>query len=197
MTSSQQSPSEQLTHTTTRIECDLFGGGLSTGTGFFFSFKIDNVTVPVIITNKHVIDNAESIKFVLNEADEKGIRLNKKHVNGTIQKEYISKRVIRHPDEDIDLCVIVITGVLENIKKNGTQLYFKFLDSSLIPNNQQWDALTPIEEIIMIGYPNGIWDSVNNLPISRKGITATHSAVDYEGKTQFVIDASVYPGSSG
>lgn len=197
MASSQQSPSEQLTHTTTRIECNLLDGGQSTGTGFFFSFKIGKITVPVIITNKHVIDNAESIKFVLNEVDEKGIRLNKKHVNAMIQKEYISKRVIRHPDEDVDLCIITINGVLNNIQKAGTQTYFKFLDSSLIPDNQQWDALTPLEEIIMIGYPNGIWDSVNNLPISRKGMTATHPSIDYEGKSQFVIDASVYPGSSG
>jgi hypothetical protein len=49
----------------------------------------------------------------------------------------------------------------------------------------------------MIGYPNGIWDSVNNLPIIRKGITATHPSIDYDGRREFLIDAACFPGSSG
>jgi hypothetical protein len=48
-----------------------------------------------------------------------------------------------------------------------------------------------------IGYPNGIYDEHNLLPIVRRGITATPPAADYEGKRQVLIDASVFPGSSG
>ena len=49
----------------------------------------------------------------------------------------------------------------------------------------------------MIGYPNGLWDKVNNMPIIRKGITATKYSLDYNGKKEFVIDAACFPGSSG
>ena len=49
----------------------------------------------------------------------------------------------------------------------------------------------------MVGYPNGIWDSKNNKPIFRKGITATDIKYDYNGKKEFVIDAACFPGSSG
>jgi len=49
----------------------------------------------------------------------------------------------------------------------------------------------------MIGYPNGIWDSVNNQPIFRKGITATHPNLDYNGNAEFMIDIACFPGSSG
>ena len=49
----------------------------------------------------------------------------------------------------------------------------------------------------MIGYPNGIWDATNNMPILRKGITATHPNIDYEGRLEFLIDAACFPGSSG
>ena len=49
----------------------------------------------------------------------------------------------------------------------------------------------------MIGYPNALWDSVNNLPIIRRGVTATPYNVDYEGKREFLIDAACFPGSSG
>lgn len=49
----------------------------------------------------------------------------------------------------------------------------------------------------MIAYSNGIWDLVNNKPIIRKGVTATHTKFDYNGKMEFMVDTACFPGSSG
>jgi hypothetical protein len=49
----------------------------------------------------------------------------------------------------------------------------------------------------MMGYPNGLWDQVNNLPIIRRGITAVHPKFDYNYKTDIVVDIASFPGSSG
>jgi hypothetical protein len=49
----------------------------------------------------------------------------------------------------------------------------------------------------MIGYPNGLWDAINNMPIIRKGTTATDPKLDYNGKKELLIDAACFPGSSG
>jgi len=54
-----------------------------------------------------------------------------------------------------------------------------------------------IEDIVFLWYPNDIGDDINNLPVTRRGITATPFAVDFCGEKQFLIDASVFPGSSG
>ena len=54
-----------------------------------------------------------------------------------------------------------------------------------------------LQEIVMVGYPNGIWDSVNNQPVFRKGITSTHPELEYNGKPEFLIDAACFNGSSG
>ena len=51
--------------------------------------------------------------------------------------------------------------------------------------------------MMMIGYPNGIWDVKNNMPIVRRGITATNPKLDYNGLPIFVIDCACFPGSSG
>jgi len=59
------------------------------------------------------------------------------------------------------------------------------------------DKIDAIEDIVFIGYPNGIWDSKNFTPIARKGTTATPLNIDYEGQKKFLIDASVFGGSSG
>jgi hypothetical protein len=49
----------------------------------------------------------------------------------------------------------------------------------------------------MVGYPNGIWDSAHNMPIFRKGTTATHPNLDWNNRPEFLIDAACFPGSSG
>ena len=55
---------EQLMHSTVRLECDQKNGDRSTGTGFFFSFTVNGGFIPVIITNKHVIENSLIGTFV-------------------------------------------------------------------------------------------------------------------------------------
>ena len=66
-----------------------------------------------------------------------------------------------------------------------------------MPDATALAKLNAVEEIMMIGYPNGLWDAKNNLPIVRRGITGTPAFVDYNDKPEFVIDAACFPGSSG
>lgn len=49
----------------------------------------------------------------------------------------------------------------------------------------------------MVGYPKGLRDRANNLPIFRRGITATHPKFNYMGKPEFLVDMACFPGSSG
>lgn len=56
---------------------------------------------------------------------------------------------------------------------------------------------SPVQDILMVGYPIGIWDEKNNLPIFRKGITSSHVNKDFQGKPEVLIDAACFPGSSG
>jgi len=57
--------------------------------------------------------------------------------------------------------------------------------------------LDAIEEVMLIGYPDGLYDPVNLTPIVRRGSTATPLQLDYGGEPAFLVDASVFPGSSG
>ena len=54
-----------------------------------------------------------------------------------------------------------------------------------------------VEDVLMIGYPNGLWDTTHNMPIIRRGTIATDIKLDYNEKKEFVIDAACFPGSSG
>ncbi len=58
-------------------------------------------------------------------------------------------------------------------------------------------SFSTVEEVLMVGYPNGLVDEINNLPIFRRGITATHPAIDFNGKPLAAVDIACFPGSSG
>ncbi|MFR3321383.1 MAG: hypothetical protein ACLTSZ_09905 [Lachnospiraceae bacterium] len=62
---------------------------------------------------------------------------------------------------------------------------------------EQIEYFAAIEDITFIGYPSGLYDSVNKLPIIRQGITATPIWNQFNGENVFLIDAGVFPGSSG
>lgn len=66
-----------------------------------------------------------------------------------------------------------------------------------IPSSDELKELDVVEDVLMVGYPSRNWDEANNQPIFRKGITATHPFLNFNGKKEFYIDAGVFSGSSG
>jgi V8-like Glu-specific endopeptidase len=189
------SASELLTHSTVRIECELQNKDTSTGTGFFYHVKNGDSLIPVIITNKHVVEGSIHGKLHLNIANSTGEILIGQHKSFTFDD--FQQYWIFHPDDDVDLCVMPIAPLINQVNTQQQQACYTSLDNRLIPSEQEVSELTAMEEIVMIGYPNGIWDSVNNAPILRRGVTATHPKLDYNGKSEFMIDAACFPGSSG
>jgi hypothetical protein len=188
--------SEQLTYSTVRIECEFPGGERGSGTGFFYRFLDDGTRhVPAIVTNKHVVVGATAGRFHLTLRDADGGPKRAGHTSYSFPN--FERLWIDHPDPDVDLAIMPIAPLLTKAEKEGRLFFFISLDGSLVPTQKDHAEFTALEEIIMIGYPNGIWDSINNLPVLRRGVTATHPSVDYEGRREFMIDAACFPGSSG
>ena len=189
-------PSEQIAHSTVRIEVETVDGKRGTGTGFFFSFANQGGThVPAIVTNKHVVENAIRGRFHLSTADSDGNPVYSGHQVFTFER--FAKRWLAHPEKDVDLCAMPIAPILERAHKEQKRIFFVQLDMSLVPTPAELAELTAMEDILMAGYPNGIWDHVNNMPVLRRGVTATHPNLDWNGNPEFMIDAACFPGSSG
>ena len=192
------SPSEQLAYSTVRIECKSADGSGGTGTGFFFTFlNTKDSSVPTIITNKHVVRDAVTGTFHLTVADGNGLPLVGANSFKSIQLDNFDKKWIPHPDPNIDLAAMPIAPLIHEARNQGIAFFYRSHDSELVATDEFSANLTAVEDILMVGYPNGIWDSYNNSPIFRTGVTATHPAWDYNGKSEFMIDAACFPGSSG
>lgn len=188
--------SERLAYSTIRIECLYNNGSTGSGTGFFYYFESNdnlNEFIPSIITNKHVVENAIEVNLVFIEADENDNPLDRKHFTVKFNLD----NCIFHNDKNVDLCAFLIGHMLNELKEYNINLFITSLAKNIIPTEKQLNDLSTLEDIIMIGYPNGLWDSINNKPIFRKGVTATHPNLDYNGKKEFVIDIACFPGSSG
>jgi len=180
---------EQILFHTIRIECDG-----STGTGFLFAFQTDDrIPIPVIVTNKHVVDYKKhnKVKFSLHQKDSSGHILTE-----AVICEWESDW-IHHPIGEIDLCCTLYEPINRAAKDKGIELFVTTCTDDMISTNEELNDMQTVNDVLMVGYPDGLFDKKHNLPIIRKGITATHPAIDYEGKSLGIIDMGCYYGSSG
>lgn len=169
----------------------------SSGTGFFYEFiHSEDTTIPVILTNKHVIEGSDSIRITLSKNEYFSSE------NKIVEKEDfllqgLQNRIVNHPNNDIDLCAVIIADMLKKFQNESVKMDIAFLNDKNLPNIKDLEELKFAEEVIMVGYPNGISDTFNNFPVFRKGITATHPAINFDGTPHFLIDMTIVPGSSG
>jgi len=197
-----QTNAEWMFFTTLKITASsVEGDPLSVGTGFLVTQKEeDGSTSTYLVTNKHVVEGSDSGTVIAS-----GSQL----VHGTLRRiPNLKKRTefllygqawswSGHPSKDIDITVMPFGGCVEHLQAGPVSLFYTAIPIHDFVDSEILEGLDAIEDVVFVGYPNGIYDKTNNLPIVRRGMTATPVEVDYEGKPIFLIDASVFPGSSG
>ncbi len=190
-----ESIAEQLFFTTVRIDTVSANGAAGSGTGFFFSYKREDINYPFVVSNKHVVMGMKEVSLTFHQRKDNkpllghGFRLN---------IEDWKDIWFGHPNPDIDIAICPFAPIEAHIKhQNKIDLFYRHIGPEIIPNDEQLAKLDAIETITFIGYPNGIWDKSNLLPVARRGTTASPLSVDFENTPRFLIDASVFGGSSG
>lgn len=180
---------EKLLFATVRLQTET-----GVGTGFIFNINTaDNKIIPVIITNKHVVNYSEKQKanFSLHK-NEGGLP-----TDDNVEIIYDAEWTF-HSDKEIDLCCTPLAPLLHQLKtQHGTEIFYIPIDETLIWSDEKLAELSVTEDILMVGYPTGLFDIKHNLPLVRSGITSSHPALDFLGKGIAVIDMACFPGSSG
>ena len=123
-----------------------------------------------LVTNKHVVEGVTQADFVIHTSSTGG---DKPDGKGTVRSQLSDW--VAHPNPKVDLCALPAGGFLNEAKE-----LFRALDPSIVPTEAQLEDFSAVEETLMVGYPNGLWDAVNNYPLIRRGITASHPAVDFD-----------------
>lgn len=188
---------EKLMFCTVRITT-VGPGGTGLGTGFLFH-KVDP-TDPTqaqvwVVTNKHVVDGATDATLHFMAAQPGG---GAPVLGQEIPVTLPAASFVGHSDPQVDVAMAPVGGLLQQLIAAGSPAYFQMVgESECATNTSLEDEFEPIEPVTFIGYPNGLYDSASLLPIVRRGHSATSLSIDYEGKPIFLVDASVFPGSSG
>lgn len=210
-------PDLQLVKTVTKIT-EVFASTESVkfATGFFFDYKEDLY----LVTNRHVVYNilnkrevlecgAEAnrpvaLRLLLNRMDSLTKKNGIKTFDLTRQEEYElnlynngSPIWLEHPDnqfseEDDKVDIAVIPLNKEDILRRF--LICRFDINSFKP------AKIPViygESLMVLGFPLGRSDELNNLPIVRSATMATAFAAYYDGNPVFLIDSRLHEGTSG
>ena len=186
-----------MTISTVQLETEKPSGKFF-GTGFFY--KIQHPNDPkryqvVIMTNKHVLENASRMIAVCPLA-ENGVAMRGTNVVQIVAEQPYAL-AYKHPDNGVDLCAIPITALLEGAQKRGRTVLYAAYTRDLLADDKCFDKLRQLDTVIMIGYPSCLKDEVNQQPIFRTGTLATNPSLDFKGRSEFVLDIPNYGGSSG
>lgn len=170
----------------------------SSATGFFFDFHIEGLRVPVLVSNRHVLEKFDKVTFQIRSStsSDKNEQLTKYH-RATINAERANVDIILHPQENIDLAIMPLADLFRQTESKGEHIANHFITEKDVVSSPELQSLSAIEDLVMSGCPYGIYDSFNHLPIIRRGVTASHPAYDFGGDFVFLSDIACFPGSSG
>lgn len=188
------STAKKLLFCTVRVDTVLDDGSEGSGTAFVIRHAHPRGVSDFVVTNRHLVEGVRRGGLVFTQ---------KRHGRPAFGQRFqlnideFPAAWFLHPDPEIDLALVPLSPLQAAAAEQGVELYVEPIDSRLIPDAATWDAFDALEDVLFVGYPSGVWDQVNLMPILRRGTTATPAALDFEGQRQFLIDAAVYPGSSG
>jgi len=165
---------------------------MSIGTGFLCKVAVSaEKACLLLVSNRHVYgDPANPIQLAFHHRNPNGSP-ELGHVVLLNQNDF-TVGFTGHPDSEVDLACVNVSQIAES----EPPVYLKSVDETLATGFEESDLL-PGSDVWFVGYPEGRFDTRHNLPLLRRGYIASIPSVDFEGRKQFVIDAQVFPGSSG
>jgi hypothetical protein len=223
---SAQGIDEYLLNSTVLIKRNVGPDTQSLGTGFLVLRQIarDEKTYRtsyqvVIVTNKHVLPPEHtafrqiSVKIAIRDGS--SVKTKEVPVDILGRDGKFRDIIAMHPDPKVDVAAVNITSIISKEPSqwllDALETHKGFTTDVLLPTSRFKDAQVGIgTEIYLVGYPNGFSDPRNISPIARLGIISTEPDKGYSFDQQtnsqfnlpmsipgFLIDANVFPGSSG
>lgn len=119
----------------------------------------------------------------------------------TLTKEDLIERTRVHVNPDIDVAVIKINDLVfdvDKIRKTNSYDYINNfpMDKSRLPGRNKI-KVEAASDVLIIGYPQRYYDETNLFPTIKAGIIASSWGKNFNDEPCFLIDAKLFPGSSG
>ena len=134
-----------------------------TATGFFAFLNINGVATDVIITAKHFADEISRVVFMLHYKD-----------NGKLITVPIVTEVQWNFSEETDLAYCEFKPIGERFTKiTGKHVYAAALTEKDMLTEKQLNEINILDEVVMVGYPEGEASTHHKFPLFSKGYVAS------------------------
>lgn len=145
---------EELAFATTQITVLRKDRTILCGTGFFVNVQVNGVTELILVTNRHVVENALKTSLIVSLRNENSVSIGK-----TQTIDILGANWIAHPDPNIDLCGYRATEFKTIVeKKDGVEWFITPFDRNQIVRREELMEYAPTDEVYMVGYPDGLRD---------------------------------------
>lgn len=128
-----------------------------------------------------------------------GIRKGYEWLPITISQGDLYNRCKFHQLDEIDVAVVDILDIFVTTLSGPDSkelIAFDSIGDGQFPGERKF----PIEvgdDVLVVGYPRGFYDEFSKFPIVKSGIIASRWGFPFGGKPHFLVDAKLFPGSSG
>jgi hypothetical protein len=207
-----QPDSANLTGLTTPIEVQFKDRRLQASGFFYIELAPETekkegphwtaITNVYVVTAKHVIQpkrlkDIVKFSYALRVASKEGVAWHPLELDS---KE-LGRRLHLCKNESVDVAVVEVTDQLNAetkklLEQRAQLLSFSGASSNKFPGSLPLEA-QPGDDVIVIGYPLGIYDVFNKLPILKTGLLNTPIGMRFNGLDAFLFDFKYYEGSSG
>lgn len=182
---------------------------------YYPPYNYSGPTIPFLFTNKHVIQKKEVKEGCYVDLEDQDhitmtlrfIRHNEQYTNlkeldfkaARIKISYRNlKKYIIVDDENVDVVAICLHDLFDTLYTQADELkgflpYYYGIDMK-IAFDQKLKGFETGSEVFLFGYPQGIYDEINYLPIGRFGHCSCNPQVL---KERFLVDIASFPGQSG
>jgi hypothetical protein len=209
-----------LPRLTSPVEVRFKDGQTSLGSGFFFQVlepadpkskepQWRSVQRLCVITNRHVIQPEKFSSF-----EKLVFNLRVRHGDGAdwlpieINQTALAERLHLHPNAAVDVAAVDVLDLVRNeiMKRTGNSPGTSRRQIDLEPwfavSRENFPGVSRLkigagDDVITIGYPKGLYDEFNKLPILKRGMLITPWGLRYGNLDGFLIDARFFHGSSG
>ena len=157
-----------------------YKGKEQTGVGTSFFVRYQNTLF--LFTTYHQVKDSTQLKILMMAENQ-----NKRETLELLSEHFI--KIV-----NMDLAMADVTSLIRESKIRSNVKIKAFVVEDDINYLNDIDLL---DDIFFIGYPSGLIDTQNLTPLMRRCSFSSIYSEDFSGDPAFIIDGSVFPGSSG
>ena len=185
---------DRLLLSTVRLRTRSSNNEIYDATAFIFIYQMEQGDFPFLVTTYSAVQRASigSMSFFQQIDDE--FALGKPHI---LDIDNFSKLWYSRDEVSHNVAITPFLPFAKHLSEKGVSIVTQGITSQHLPANKNYYELTFNSPLYYVGYPIGVWDHKNYLPIVRNAVIASLPMVNYQGHEQLLLNTTVLAGSEG